>query len=138
MNWNWISDLIAFERRLTEIIGCLRPQTRKWQILLVICSLCTLVGGFQWVLDPTTSQVPFVHSLFNHLFFTFSCFVMSFLFMIGIHRKVVTPQIVVSRVRQVLSDFNMSCDDSGRLILKPRPTTSWAPTHYFLSLQFVP
>ena len=28
---------------------------------------------------------------------------------------------IVSRVRSVLSDFNMSCDENGRLILNPRP-----------------
>ncbi|CAG2166736.1 unnamed protein product [Oppiella nova] len=118
-------DLKAFERRLTEVIGCLEPQTRKWRILLLVMSAATLIGGMQWVLDPITSQVSFVHSLFNHMFFTFSCLILTVLFILGVHRKVVTPQIVVSRCRQVLQDFNMSCDDCGRLILKPqsRPST---------------
>ncbi|CAG2105110.1 unnamed protein product [Medioppia subpectinata] len=95
-----------------------------WRIVLFGMSLATLVGGLQWVLDPITSQVPFVHSLFNHLFFTFSCLLLTALFMFGVHRKVVTPQIVVSRVKQVLQDFNMSCDDCGRLILKPHSRPS--------------
>ncbi len=113
----------AFERRLTEVIACLQPQTKKWRIILILSSLCTTIGAFQWLFDPMTSHVTFFQSLINHLFFTFNCIVLLILFLIGIHRKVVTPQIVVSRVRQVLADFNMSYDDSGRLILKPRPTT---------------
>lgn len=43
------------------------------------------------------------------------------LFAIGIHKLVIAPQIITSRTRNVLSDFNMSCDDTGKLILKPRP-----------------
>lgn len=45
------------------------------------------------------------------------------LFVVGIHKLVIAPQILTSRTRQVLNDFNMSCDDTGKLILKPRPTT---------------
>lgn len=44
------------------------------------------------------------------------------LFGFGIHKLVITPQIITSRTRSALGDFNMSCDDTGKLILKPRPT----------------
>ncbi|XP_054162475.1 nuclear envelope phosphatase-regulatory subunit 1-like [Oppia nitens] len=117
-------DLKAFERRLTEVIACLEPQTRKWRILLVVISLATLIGGIQWVSDPITSQVSFIESLVNHLFFTTSCILLTTLFIFGVHRKVVTPQVIVSRVRSVLHDFNMSCDDCGRLILKAHSQSS--------------
>lgn len=43
------------------------------------------------------------------------------LFVIGIHKLVIAPQILTSRTRSVLNDYNMSCDDTGKLILKPRP-----------------
>lgn len=43
------------------------------------------------------------------------------LFVFGIHKLVIAPQIITSRMRLVLADFNMSCDDTGKLILKPRP-----------------
>ncbi|CAG2111299.1 unnamed protein product [Medioppia subpectinata] len=33
-----------------------------------------------------------------------------------------SPEPIISRTRQVLADFAMSCDDNGRLILKPRQT----------------
>ena len=41
------------------------------------------------------------------------------LFLLGIHRRVIAPSIVTQRARSVLGDFNMSCDDTGKLILKP-------------------
>lgn len=47
-----------------------------------------------------------------------------FLFMMGVHRKVIAPSIITARMRFVLSDFNMSCDDTGKLILKPRPANT--------------
>ncbi|GFY44787.1 nuclear envelope phosphatase-regulatory subunit 1 [Trichonephila inaurata madagascariensis] len=116
-------DLKAFERRLVEVIAYYQPQTKRWRVMFVVVALCTAIGAWQWLTDPLTSQVGFVQSLVNHLFFTISSAVLITLFVMGIHRRVVAPSIIVSRVRQVLADFNMSCDDNGRLILKPRPTT---------------
>ncbi|XP_077538070.1 CTD nuclear envelope phosphatase 1 regulatory subunit 2 isoform X4 [Haemaphysalis longicornis] len=117
-------DLKAFERRLTEVIGYLNPQTKRWRIILFISSICTAIGAWQWLMDPVTSQATFLQSLMNHMFFTISSIILVILFLMGIHKRVITPSIIVSRVRNVLSDFNMSCDDGGRLILRPRPTTS--------------
>ncbi|RWS31659.1 transmembrane protein-like protein [Leptotrombidium deliense] len=115
-------DLKAFERRLNEVVTFLQPQTKKWRLVLAISAIFTAIGAFQWLWDPLTSQVAFVQSLLNHLFFTVNCVILLVLFFLGIHKRVVAPQIIISRVRQVLSDFNMSCDDNGRLILRPRPT----------------
>ncbi|XP_023234944.1 nuclear envelope phosphatase-regulatory subunit 1-like [Centruroides vittatus] len=117
-------DLKAFERRLTEVIGYLQPQAKRWRIVLAVCASFTLIGAGLWLMDPHTSQVGLLESLLNHLFFTISSIILIILFLMGIHKRVVAPSIIVSRVRQVLGDFNMSCDDNGRLILKPRPTTS--------------
>lgn len=84
-------------------------------------SACTAIGAWQWLVDPETMQVSFLQSLYNHLFFTLSSLLLVLLFMMGIHKRVVCPSIVASRARQVLTDFNMSCDDTGKLILRPRP-----------------
>uniref|UniRef100_T1IJ24 Transmembrane protein 188 n=1 Tax=Strigamia maritima TaxID=126957 RepID=T1IJ24_STRMM len=104
-------DLKAFERRLTEVISCLQPSATRWRIILLVVALCTAWGAWQWLIDPETSQVPFLQSLLNHLFFTISSFILVGLFLAGIHKRVVAPSIIASRVRLVLSDFNMSCDD---------------------------
>lgn len=50
------------------------------------------------------------------------------LFMTGVHRKVIAPSIITARTRSVLNDFNMSCDETGKLILKPRPSNQYSPT----------
>jgi len=114
-------DLKAFERRLTEVISCLKPATIRWRILLILATVCTAIGAWQWLNDPLTTVVSFMDSLLNHLFFTLSSIVLGLLFLTGIHNRVVAPSIVTRRTREVLADFNMSCDDTGKLILKPRP-----------------
>uniref|UniRef100_A0A0A9X313 Transmembrane protein 188 n=1 Tax=Lygus hesperus TaxID=30085 RepID=A0A0A9X313_LYGHE len=115
-------DLKAFERRLTEVIDCLQPATQRWRILLAIITICTAIGAYYWLTDPHTSDVSFHQSLINHPFFTTSSLMLLILFMTGIHKKVIAPSIITARTRLVLTDFNMSCDDTGKLILKPRPT----------------
>ncbi|XP_018399934.1 PREDICTED: nuclear envelope phosphatase-regulatory subunit 1 isoform X2 [Cyphomyrmex costatus] len=93
-------DLKAFERRLTEVIASLQPATTRWR-------------------NPNTSAVSFTQSLYNHPFFTMASVILVILFMMGVHRRVIAPSIITQRARSVLGDFNMSCDDTGKLILKP-------------------
>lgn len=110
-------------------------------------SVVTSVGAYFWLTDPKTAVVPLPESLFNHLVFVMAALMLRKLiyliilsiiikfvlilfpqfsvglFIMGIHKLVIAPQILTSRTRGVLNDFNMSCDDTGKLILKPRPTT---------------
>ncbi|XP_014243267.1 nuclear envelope phosphatase-regulatory subunit 1 isoform X1 [Cimex lectularius] len=118
-------DLKAFERRLTEVIACLQPSTLRWRIVLAVISICTAIGAWYWLTDPYTSDVSFTQSLINHPFFSMSSIFLSVvLFVLGIHKRVIAPSIITARTRIVLTDFNMSCDETGKLILKPRPTMS--------------
>jgi len=117
-------DLKAFERRLTEIIASSHPSARRWTICLVIVSICVAIGAFYWLSDPSTAQVSFLESMWLHPIFSLSSLIMVVLFLLGIHRRVVAPSIVVNRTREVLFDFSMDCDDFGRLILKPRPASA--------------
>lgn len=112
-------DLKAFERRLTEVIASLQPATLRWRMLLGFISVCTAVGAWHWLTDPNTSAVSFTQSLCNHPFFTIASIILVILFMMGVHRRVIAPSIITQRARSVLGDFNMSCDDTGKLILKP-------------------
>ncbi|XP_061449892.1 nuclear envelope phosphatase-regulatory subunit 1 isoform X1 [Rhineura floridana] len=113
-------DLKAFERRLTEYIACLQPATGRWRIILIVVSVCTATGAWNWLIDPETQKVSFFTSLWNHPFFTVSCITLIGLFFAGIHKRVVAPSIIAARCRTVLAEYNMSCDDTGKLILKPR------------------
>ncbi|XP_041774448.1 nuclear envelope phosphatase-regulatory subunit 1 homolog [Anopheles merus] len=117
-------DLKAFERRLTEVIACLQPPTLRWRLLLGVTALVTCVSAFYWLTDPRTSVVPLVDSLLNHGIFTISTLFLLVLFMFGIHKLVIAPQIITSRTRNVLAEFNMSCDETGKLIVRPRPTNN--------------
>ncbi|KAI8491176.1 PREDICTED: nuclear envelope phosphatase-regulatory subunit 1-like isoform X1 [Branchiostoma belcheri] len=117
-------DLKAFERRLMEYVASLGPSTGRCRIILIVVSVCTATGAWGWLLDPRTSQVSFLQSLWNHPFFTLSCVVLVGLFLAGIHKRVVAPSIIAQRCRTVLADYNMSCDDTGKLILKPRPANT--------------
>ncbi|TMW45941.1 hypothetical protein DOY81_008976 [Sarcophaga bullata] len=117
-------DLKAFERRLTEVVSSYKPSTVRWRIVLAVISLCTAISAWYWLRDPRTSVVPLTESLLIHPVFTFATLILVILFVFGIHKLVIAPQIITSRMRTVLSDFNMSCDDTGKLILKPRPNNN--------------
>ena len=84
----------------------------------MIVILTTSITGFRWLNDPETEKLSLKESLHNHSFFTLNCMALILLFLFGIHRKVIVPWILVSRIESVLENFNMSCDHSGRLILK--------------------
>ncbi|XP_055371387.1 nuclear envelope phosphatase-regulatory subunit 1 homolog [Condylostylus longicornis] len=114
-------DLKAFERRLTEVVASYYPSTIRWRILLAIVSICTATGAWYWLRDPNTSILPLPESLWYHPVFFCATLSLIILFLFGIHKLVIAPQIITSRMRSVLADFNMSCDDTGKLILKPRP-----------------
>ncbi|XP_010211703.1 PREDICTED: nuclear envelope phosphatase-regulatory subunit 1 [Tinamus guttatus] len=117
----YFPHLKAFERRLTEYIACLQPATGRWRMILIVVSVCTATGAWNWLIDPETQKVSFFTSLWNHPFFTISCITLIGLFFAGIHKRVVAPSIIAARCRTVLAEYNMSCDDTGKLILKPRP-----------------
>ncbi|KAG7482705.1 nuclear envelope phosphatase-regulatory subunit 1 [Solea senegalensis] len=111
-------DLMAFERRLTESISCLQPAANRWRMILLVVSVLLAAGAWSWLNDPNTQKVSFYLSLWNHPFFTIVCITFIALFFAGIHRRVVAPSIIADRCRTVLTEYNMSCEDTGKLILK--------------------
>uniref|UniRef100_A0A671XEH0 Nuclear envelope phosphatase-regulatory subunit 1 n=1 Tax=Sparus aurata TaxID=8175 RepID=A0A671XEH0_SPAAU len=86
-------DLKAFERRLTEYVSCLQPATGRWRMILIVVSVCTATGAWNWLIDPDTQKVSFFSSLWNHPFFTISCITLIALFFAGIHKRVVAPSM---------------------------------------------
>ncbi len=117
-------DLKAFERRLTEIISSSHPGALRWRVVLLVSSVCVAVGALSWLGDPLTAEVSFGASLALHPYFSAAVAVFALLFCTGVHRRVVAPSIFVARAREVLFDFAMDCDETGKLILKPRPATA--------------
>ena len=104
---------------LSIILNCFR-----WRLVLALVSVCVAVGAVYWLGDPATAQVTFLTSLWLHPLFSLSSITMVVLFFMGVHRRVVQTSIVLSRMREVLFDFSMDCDDTGKLILKPRPASA--------------
>nr|CDS21543.1 transmembrane protein 188 [Echinococcus granulosus]CDS21547.1 transmembrane protein 188 [Echinococcus granulosus] len=114
-------DLKAFERRLREIVDGLRPRAKLWRIILLAATVFWLSATYLWLTDPLTYQVNFITSLGKHPCFAVSTCLMIGLFLVGAHKKVVLPSIIAQRCRTVLAEYNMTCDNSGKLILLPRP-----------------
>ncbi|TST35109.1 Arylamine N-acetyltransferase, pineal gland isozyme NAT-3 [Bagarius yarrelli] len=50
-------NLKAFERRLTEYVSCLQPATGRWRMILIVVSVCTATGAWNWLIDPDTQKV---------------------------------------------------------------------------------
>ncbi|XP_031564074.1 nuclear envelope phosphatase-regulatory subunit 1-like [Actinia tenebrosa] len=115
-------DLKAFERRMTEYLASLTVTTTRWRIVLFTSSMLALFGAWGLIIDDV-HHGSILHSLWYHKLFTISCCNLIVLVFCGIHKRVVAPNIIISRTKLVLHDYNMSCDEKGRLILKARPST---------------
>ncbi|VDO06236.1 unnamed protein product [Rodentolepis nana] len=114
-------DLKVFERRLKEVVDGLHPKAKLWRIILFLSTLFLIISAYFWLVDPLTYQVKFLASLESHPCFVLGIFLMIALFSCGVHKKVVLPNIIAQRIRSVLVEYNMTCDNSGKLIILPRP-----------------
>ncbi|UXI19775.1 hypothetical protein NH340_JMT05718 [Sarcoptes scabiei] len=127
------NDLKAFERRLMETILQQKPRERLWRIILIASLTTTAISSYFWLQDsinPALNQnasenerfvqeeLTLLQSLRRHYFFTTNCITLIILFLFGIHQRVIQTNIIVSRIREVLYDFALSCDDQGKLIVK--------------------
>lgn len=113
-------DLRFFERRLTEVIKSMQPAATRWRLVLLFAFGCTLWSAYFWLMDPSIRSVTLMESLKKHLVFAICLPSLVILFgYVGIHNRVVAPSIIASRCRSVLADFSLSCDDSGKLIIRP-------------------
>uniref|UniRef100_A0A2K5E1K7 Nuclear envelope phosphatase-regulatory subunit 1 n=1 Tax=Aotus nancymaae TaxID=37293 RepID=A0A2K5E1K7_AOTNA len=91
------------------------------EMLLIVVSVCTATCTWNWLIDPDTQKVSFFTSLWSHRFFTISCITLIGLFFAGIHKTVVAPSTIAAQCQTVLAEYNTSCNDTGKLILKCRP-----------------
>uniref|UniRef100_A0A914HEL5 Transmembrane protein 188 n=1 Tax=Globodera rostochiensis TaxID=31243 RepID=A0A914HEL5_GLORO len=122
-------DMLFFERRLTEVITGMQPKVRKWRVILFVLLLSTAYTAYYWVFDPALRFISFRESLAKHMMFTacISLLLIFFLFF-GVHKRVVAPKIIALRCRCVLGDFCLSCDEHGKLIVRPAyPSSSVSP-----------
>ena len=130
-------DLKAFERRMIEIVSSLQPSIWRWRVILLILVVVTLLAFYALITDESSTKMPttvnkssdkptITSNLFRkQIYFSVSFSLLIFAFLFGIHRKMFSSSIIIARFRYILADYNMSCDFDGRLILKPRPTSSY-------------
>lgn len=116
-------DLKAFERRLIEIISHYEPAAKRWRIILMTFIVAASITTYNFISDPKLSEVSISESLATHKYFSLNLAILSLLILSGVHQRIIGPKIIASRIKKVLKNYNMSCDQTGKLIMK-RPTIS--------------
>ncbi|MBN3321029.1 NEPR1 protein, partial [Atractosteus spatula] len=82
-------------------------------VILIVVSVCTATGAWNWLIDPETQKVSFFTSLWNHPFFTISCITLIGLFFAGIHKRVVAPSMYPFYLqRAVLIQLQIKADST--------------------------
>ncbi|CAD5205893.1 unnamed protein product [Bursaphelenchus okinawaensis] len=115
-----LDDMIFFERRLTEVVTGSQPKAVRWMMVLLATFVATIVSAYFWVLDPTIRYISFTESLTKHpVFATGFVFLILLFTVFGVQKRVIAPKIIAARCRNVLVDFYLSCDEQGRLIVRP-------------------
>uniref|UniRef100_A0A7E4ZS33 Transmembrane protein 188 n=1 Tax=Panagrellus redivivus TaxID=6233 RepID=A0A7E4ZS33_PANRE len=113
-------DMIFFERRLTEVITNMKPMALKWRAVLALSFLSTIYSAYFLILDPNVRFVTLYESMVKHPLFASSFLAFLGLFLIaGVHKRIIAPKIIAQRCGVVLADFCLSCDESGKLIVRP-------------------
>ncbi|XP_062501501.1 nuclear envelope phosphatase-regulatory subunit 1-like [Corticium candelabrum] len=110
-------DLRAFEQRLVDCVAALQPEAFKWKVLLIVLIVWNVMTGLGWLVDAN-GNMGFLESLWHHKAFSCGLILLFVLLVTNQYQKALAPQIVMARCRSVLKEYNMSCDENGRLILK--------------------
>ena len=134
-----LEDLKAFERRMIEVVSSLQPSIWRWRFILFLLIFLTLLTFYALIVeiffgyrvesksanDSDTPRSSFSAIFFRReTYFSISLCLLFSAFLFGIHRKIFASSIIVARFRYVLTDYNMSCDSHGRLIMRPRTITT--------------
>lgn len=127
MNREQTEDLKAFEQRLIECVSHSKTRTKKWKALFMVMMSWLVFSLCLWWVDDTEYS-GYVEMMKGNKNLTLSCMVSFLLYLFGILDKCNASRIITSRCRRVLVDYNMSCDEQGKLILKRKPSKgTWKP-----------
>lgn len=114
-------DLKAFERRLIEIVSSIQPVVWRWRLLLAFLLLTTLLTLSTLIWAVPTNILSFASLVYRRdLGFCLAFSLLIIAVLAGAHRKIFARSVILARSRDVLADYNMSCDSRGRLTLKAR------------------
>ncbi|KAK0424689.1 hypothetical protein QR680_008792 [Steinernema hermaphroditum] len=115
-------DLKFFERRLTEVMEHMQPTASFFLLVILSIFFAIIYLGYLCFSDPSTPMISFYELLEAQKLCTIGVAVIVLIMTIlGVHKRVVAPRIIVDRIKTVLVDFCLSCDEEGKLIIKPTP-----------------
>ncbi|XP_064393721.1 nuclear envelope phosphatase-regulatory subunit 1-like [Halichondria panicea] len=122
MNREQAEDLKAFEQRLMECVRFVRTRTKKWRFILVGVLLWFLLSLYIWWMDDNHYE-GYWDMMSANKSLTASLLVLTLLYVFGVFERNNAANILTSRCQNVLYDYNMSCDQEGKLIIRRKPAT---------------
>ncbi|TKR94262.1 hypothetical protein L596_008572 [Steinernema carpocapsae] len=116
-------DLKFFERRLTEIIAQMQPGASFFLIVILSLIFSGIYLAYLWIFDSSITMISLYEALEAQRLITVSVAILVIvLTILGVHKRVVAPRIMIDRIKTVLADFCLTCDEvvsvlvrSGRL-----------------------
>lgn len=113
-------DLRSFERRITKAVQYLEPKSYRWRILLLVSVMFVLLSGYSFITNiQLDKNFSVLSALYENKVFAVALFFLGLLVITGAHKRANTSAIILARNRQVLLEYNLSCNDKGKLIIKP-------------------
>lgn len=114
-------DMKAFERRITKAVQYLEPKSYRWRILLVLSVTFVVISGYSFITNIQLDQnFSIISALYENKVFAIALFFLGLLVVTGAHKRANTSAIILARNRQVLLEYNLSCNDKGKMIIKPQ------------------
>lgn len=117
MNREQTEDLKAFEQRLMDCVAHVKRKSIKWKGLVVVVLLWVGLSIWGWWAD-TSEYKNYLEMLSSNKSLCVSLVLLFLIYILGFFDRHNAAHIITSRCKSVLHDFNMSCNDQGKLILK--------------------
>ncbi|EDW51656.1 nuclear envelope phosphatase-regulatory subunit 1 homolog [Drosophila sechellia] len=115
-------DLLAFERRLAEVVNTEKRSSFRWRFVLGAIFACSAISACHWVRDAKESESVVFKILSSHSAFAFSLATICLLVLYGVDHAAKQDPSILRDTREMLSPFRLNIDNQGRLILVPPQT----------------
>eukprot|EP00099_Drosophila_melanogaster_P000955 NP_001036309.1 uncharacterized protein Dmel_CG41106 [Drosophila melanogaster] len=115
-------DLLAFERRLAEVVNTEKRSSLRWRFVLGAIFACSAISACHWVRDAKESESVVFQILSSQSAFAFSLATICLLIFYGFNHATKQDPSILRDTQEMLSPFRLNIDNQGRLILLPRQT----------------
>ncbi|XP_017062825.1 nuclear envelope phosphatase-regulatory subunit 1 homolog [Drosophila eugracilis] len=109
-------DLLAFERRLAEVVTTEKSSSFRWRLVLGAIFACSAISACHLLRDTKESEFLVIRILSSHSAFAFSLATICLLLLYGIKQSTKQDPSILRDTREILSPFRLNCDNQGRLI----------------------